>query len=145
MHEIPGLKKKFRKAKDLILKVMTYLIDTHVLIWWLEDQQKLSKVAHEIISIPTNEIVVSAASLWEMAIKTRLGKLRTPNDPIERIREEAFTLLDIQPIHAWNVRNIPTHHQDPFDHLLIAQAIHENLPIITRDQFFDLYPIKIIW
>lgn len=124
---------------------MKCLIDTNVFIWWLEEPEKLSNKARELISDSKNDIIISVASLWEMAIKTRLGKLKTPGDPIEKIQEEAFEMLNIEPSHVWLVKDLPGHHQDPFDLLIISQAMYLNLPIITRDKYFDLYDIEVIW
>jgi PIN domain nuclease of toxin-antitoxin system len=123
---------------------MKYLLDTHVLIWWLENQQKLSTTARKIIGIHNHEIMVSSASLWEMAIKSGLGKLRTPPDAIERIRDENFTLIDIKPIHAMKVLELPSIHQDPFDRMLIAQALVEGATLVTRDKRIVKYPVDCI-
>jgi len=124
---------------------MKYLIDTHVLIWWLERSDKLSGKVMEIIGSNENQIVVSVVSIWEISIKTRLGKLETPDDLMEMISIESFEVLDIKSAHALQVKELPLHHHDPFDHLLIAQSIQENLPMITRDKYFDSYEIETIW
>ncbi len=124
---------------------MNYLLDTHALIWWLADHQKLSPKAHKLISDINNQIFVSTASVWEIAIKSRLGKIETPENLLELIDEESFTILNISARDAWSIKDIVPHHQDPFDHLLISQAINENLKIISRDKFFDLYDVSVVW
>ena len=124
---------------------MNYLLDTHALIWWLADHQKLSPKAYKLISDINNQIFVSTASIWEIAIKSRLGKIETPENLLELIDEESFTILNISARDAWSIKDIVPHHQDPFDHLLISQAINENLKIITRDKFFDLYDVSVVW
>ena len=89
--------------------------------------------------------MVSMASLWEIAIKTALGKLDAPDDLPERVQELGFELLPITPEHAWCVRALPHHHGDPIDRLLIAQAQLERLPIVTADAAFNDYDVAVIW
>ena len=89
--------------------------------------------------------MVSIAGLWEIAIKSALGKLDAPADLPERVQEFGFELLPVTPEHAWHVRSLPHHHGDPFDRLLIAQAQLEKLPIVTADAAFDAYDVTMIW
>lgn len=91
------------------------------------------------------EVSVSIASLWEIAIKSGLGKLRAPDDLPERVERLGFELLALTLDHAWGVRSLPLHHRDPFDRLLIAQAQLEHLPIVTADTAFDAYDVDVIW
>ena len=89
--------------------------------------------------------MVSIASLWEVAIKKALGKLEAPDDLPQRVEELGFELLPIAVEHAWAVRNLPHHHSDPFDRLLIAQAQIERLPIVTIDPSFADYEVTVVW
>lgn len=128
---------------------MKALLDTHVFLWWITTDPRLSKRAREIISNGRNELFLSAASGWEMAIKTNLGRLQLPGD-LERFIPEQLALnaiesLPVQMSHALHVYNLPNYHRDPFDRLLIAQAQLENLPILTVDPQIARYPVKIIW
>jgi PIN domain nuclease of toxin-antitoxin system len=121
------------------------LVDTHALLWWLGDDAALSVTAREVLADPANEPLVSSASVWEIAIKRALGKLTAPDDLPDRIAGEGFSWLAISPLHAWRVRDLPAHHRDPFDRLLIAQALDEHLPIITADTRFDDYGVEVLW
>ena len=121
------------------------LLDTHALLWWLTDDPALSATAREGLADPVNEPLVSAASVWEIAIKRSLGKLTAPNDLPDRIAEQGFSWLPVSAAHAWQVRELPAHHRDPFDRLLIAQALVERLAIITTDAHFNDYDIEVYW
>lgn len=121
------------------------LVDTHALLWWLTDDRALSLTAREALADPAIEPLVSAASIWEIAIKRSLGKLSAPDDLPERISDEGFSWLAISPAHAWQVRDLPTHHRDPFDRMLIAQALTEHLPVITTDSRFTEYGVEVRW
>lgn len=121
------------------------LLDTHVLLWWLTDDAALSAPARDELAEPTNEPLVSAASVWEIAIKRSLGKLTAPDDLPDRIVEQGFLWLPVNAAHAWQVRNLPLHHRDPFDRLLVAQALTERLPIITTDARFHDYGVEVRW
>jgi PIN domain nuclease of toxin-antitoxin system len=125
--------------------VSKVLVDTHAVLWWLSDDAALSVAAREALADPANEPLVSAASVWEIAIKRALGKLTAPDDLPDLIDGEGFSWLPITPRHAWQVRELPAHHRDPFDRLLIAQAMTEQLPIITADKRFDDYAVEIRW
>jgi len=128
---------------------MKALLDTHVFLWWITDDQRLSSRVREIIADGTNEILFSAASGWEIAIKTRLGRLQLPDDPKifipEQLELNAIEVLPVQIGHALHVYQLPSHHRDPFDHLLIAQARLEKLPILTADPQISRYPVEVIW
>jgi len=125
--------------------VSRLLVDTHALLWWLADDPQLSSAARDAIADPANEPLVSAASVWEIAIKCSLGKLRAPDELPQRISEEGFAWLPISAQHAWQVRDLPTHHADPFDRLLVVQALIERLPIITTDAHFGEYGVEVRW
>jgi PIN domain nuclease of toxin-antitoxin system len=120
---------------------MGFLLDTHVLLWWLANDPKLSADVREIIRNPVNDSFVSAATIWEIAIKTSLGKLKKPDDFLEVLRDNRFQVLDISAEHCLNVGSLPWHHKDPFDRMLISQALVEGLTIITVDQKFKFYDV----
>ncbi len=124
---------------------MQFLIDTHILIWFLEGNKLLSKSRRQIIADPNNDVFVSIASLWEMAIKISLGKLTLAKplaDVIKQIAIENIEVMTISPEHTLQVSILPFHHRDPFDRIIIAQAQIENLPIMTDDSEFGGYKIK---
>jgi PIN domain nuclease of toxin-antitoxin system len=125
--------------------VSRLLVDTHALLWWLIDDPALSPTAREALADPANEPLVSAASMWEIAIKRSLGKLTGPDDLPDRIADEGFAWLPVSAAHAWQVRDLPPHHRDPFDRLLVAQALAERVPIVTADTRFDDYGVDVRW
>ena len=127
---------------------MKALLDTHALLWWLSDDPALSARARRAITAADNEIFVSAASAWEIAIKNKRGKLDIQNllDRLpQEIEEEGFLVLPISIEHGLRAGALPEHHRDPFDRMLIAQAQAEQLPIVSNDTVFDSYGIKRIW
>lgn len=113
---------------------MILLLDTHVLLWWLEDPNKLSKEAHEKISDPKNQILISSAVIWEIVIKSMIGKLTIPDDLEAVIEHSRFQQLDISHRHALAVHDLPAIHRDPFDRMLAAQSFIEEATIVTRDE-----------
>jgi len=126
---------------------MTYLIDTHALIWYIAGDRKLSKKAISFIDDPLTEIYISKATLWEMAIKISLGKLKLsiPFKELETYLENNnFIILDYNFSHLKELLTLPFHHSDPFDRLIIAQALVEELTIISQDKWFDSYPVKLL-
>ncbi len=102
-------------------------------------------MAREAIADGDGEALVSVASLWEIAIKRRIGKLQAPDTLPETIAAEGFTWLPIEPVHAWTVGSLADHHRDPFDRLLIAQSLAEDLPVVTGDQRFAAYGVEVCW
>jgi PIN domain nuclease of toxin-antitoxin system len=88
---------------------------------------------------------VSAASIWEIAIKSGIGKLRVGSDLLERVGDSRFAMLDVTPEHSWRVRDMPMHHRDPFDRLLVAQAQSEGLALLTTDTVFAAYDVETVW
>lgn len=123
---------------------MRLLVDSHPLLWFvLGNKKRLSTPMRA--RIEDAESLVSTASLWEVSIKSALGKLNAPDDLPERIEDLGFELLPITAEHAWRVRALPHHHGDPFDRLLIAQAQTDSLPIITADPRFADYEVTVIW
>jgi len=126
-----------------------FLLDTHTFLWWITDDPHLSERARQVISDPENDIFLSAASGWEMAIKTQLGKLQLPDHFEQFIAEQLFrnniTSLPVMMSHALHVQSLPLHHRDPFDRLLIAQSQLEKMSIITTDSAFADYDVEIVW
>lgn len=118
------------------------LLDTHVLLWSLDDSPLLSRRLREVLEDPENDVFVSAASGWEIAIKRALGKLHAPHDLEAGIRKQGFTLLVIKFQHAEQAGALPPDHGDPFDRMLIAQAQIEGLVLVTRDARIPLYGIR---
>ncbi|HEY8473889.1 MAG TPA: type II toxin-antitoxin system VapC family toxin [Natronosporangium sp.] len=123
---------------------MRLLLDTHVLLWWLDDSPALGVKARELISLGENEVFVSAISAAEIASKSSVGKLRVPADLEQQIEENAFTPLPFRVRHGLAVETLPLHHRDPFDRLLIAQAQCEDLAVVTADQVFAAYDVRTV-
>jgi PIN domain nuclease of toxin-antitoxin system len=126
-----------------------YLLDTHVLLWWLFDDPKLSRPAHDVIQAPENAILVSSASGWEIATKHRLGKLAHADEAVRHLpsllRKSRMTVLPITMEHALAAGTLPGPHRDPFDRMLIAQGQIEELPIVTSDRAFHQYSVELVW
>jgi PIN domain nuclease of toxin-antitoxin system len=116
------------------------LLDTHVLLWALSDPARLGP-AHDVIVDGRNDVYVSSASAWEITIKRALGKLRAPKDLAEQIQAARFTALEISLAHALVVGELPDLHCDPFDRMLIAQALTEGLTLVTADPAITAYKI----
>jgi PIN domain nuclease of toxin-antitoxin system len=124
---------------------MKLLLDTHVFLWAVDDSPNLSPAAKAAILDGRNVVYVSAATAWEISIKRAIGKLKIPTgNYLEELRLHRFTPLNITTEHALAVEELPDHHKDPFDRMLIAQAQTESLTLITRDRRLALYDIKII-
>jgi len=127
---------------------MRVLLDTHVLLWYLSSDPKLSEKAKDIIADKSNNCYFSLASLWEIVIKLDLNKLRLPmpfEKFIDHLTSKDFQILPIQLADLKVLQGLPAYHRDPFDRILIAQAIQENIPVISADQYFNAYAIPIIW
>ncbi|HVA22661.1 MAG TPA: type II toxin-antitoxin system VapC family toxin [Candidatus Micrarchaeia archaeon] len=122
---------------------MRLLLDTHALLWWLADEGLTPHAAREIARIE-NQVLVSAASAWEIAIKRSLGRLQAPDDLVEQISAAGFEDLSIDCRHAIVAGGLPPHHQDPFDRMLIAQAVVEGLTVVTRDPRFAAYQVALL-
>jgi len=125
------------------------LLDTHTFLWFLLDDPQLSATVRNLMIEPTNDIEVSPATYWEIAIKIRLGKYELPEPYdifIEReITTNDFRILPIEPKHTAVLTTLPFHHRDPFDRLLIVQAMVEAIPILSIDPAFDAYPVTRLW
>jgi PIN domain nuclease of toxin-antitoxin system len=120
------------------------LIDAHALLWFVAGNGKRIGKALRA-RIEAEAMMVSTATLWEIAIKVGLGKLEAPDDLPARVEQLGFESLPVTADHAWQVRDLPLHHRDPFDRLLIAQAQVERLPILTADPSFDAYDVTVVW
>lgn len=123
---------------------MKLLLDTHAWLWWLGDPDQLAPAAVELIASPDHLVVVSAASVWEVAIKRARGRLQFDGDPAAAVVDNAFEPLPISPAHAARAGDLPPHHRDPFDRMLVAQAALEGLTILTRDPAFEAYAVPVI-
>lgn len=128
---------------------MRILLDTHTLLWSLEDDPKLSSVARTLLEDPLQEPLVSVASLWEMAIKVGLGKLERRRSFTElvtqRLAPQGIALLPALPTHLDVLTDLPLHHRAPFDRFLVAQCLAEGTPLLSRDEALDAYGITRLW
>jgi PIN domain nuclease of toxin-antitoxin system len=120
---------------------MTLLLDTHALLWWLDDPKQLSRQARAVIQDGKNPVYISAAVVWEIAIKKALGKLDAPDDLEEMIEANRFLRLPITIPHVVAVQSLPALHHDPFDRILIAQASHEGFRLVTRNRDIAKYSV----
>ena len=121
------------------------LLDTHTLLWVLAGDSRVPKVlANRIDALPSN-FGVSDASIWEIAIKRSTGKLTAPDDLPETISEYGFAHVPITRRQTWRVRNLPLHHRDPFDRLLISQAMDLEVPLISEDERLEEYAVELLW
>lgn len=121
-----------------------YLLDTHALLWWLADPEALAPEAASIIRDPGTAIFFSAAGAWEMAIKRSLGRLSFPPDLAEVLEANAIRVLPITLAHALAAGDLPQHHRDPFDRIMVAQSKLEGLALLTRDPLLRAYDIAIV-
>ena len=126
------------------------LLDTHAFLWWVMDDRRLSPRAREIFEDTRNHLAFSVVSGWEIAIKARLGKLRVSDDDLgsyltKRLDENAMRVLPIYLSHAMRVADLPSHHEDPFDRLLVAQSTVEGMPLLSGDPIISRYAVEVIW
>jgi PIN domain nuclease of toxin-antitoxin system len=128
---------------------MKVLVDTNTLLWDLLDDHRSSRLAKQMLKSDEHELFFSLVSLWEFSIKIKTGKLNAVGSSVAYLRAEMeqyrMQLLPIRYEHILQLEALPIYHSDPFDRLLIAQAITESLPILTHDEKFSLYPVKVIW
>jgi len=127
---------------------MKILLDTHAFLWWDSEPEKLSKNALELCQNPENALFLSVASVWEMQVKTQLGKLKIDlrlSDLIRQQEENGIEILSVQVSHVLEIGNLPSHHKDPFDRLLIAQARIEEMVFVSADPIIAQYPVRVIW
>jgi PIN domain nuclease of toxin-antitoxin system len=128
---------------------MRYLLDTVVWLWSVGPTEKIGKAGLEILRRGDREIYLSAASVWEIAIKARTGKFQLPEEPARyvpsRLATQGVRGLPVSQTHALKTYDLALHHNDPFDRLIIAQALVEDLVVLTSDRLFGRYPIKVLW
>ena len=118
---------------------MKFLLDTHLLLWWLSNSPLLPAQARQLIGDPANSIFVSAVSHWEVWLKSSIGKLRVPSSFAQKLADESFADLPLRTEHTHAVAMLEWHHRDPFDRMLIAQARSENLVLLTADKTLGAY------
>ncbi len=123
---------------------MRVLLDTHVILWTLTTSGSIRSEARDVLGATDTRRVVSVASLWEIAIKRAIGRLSAPEDLPEYLARTRHEILPVSAAHAWSVSGLPPHHRDPFDRLLVAQAIAEDIPLITHDRQLERYDVRII-
>lgn len=120
---------------------MKLLLDTHLVLWWLADSRELSAEGRALIAAPENAVFVSAASVWELRIKEALGKVKLPADFSAVLDDQHFEFLSVTVAHAHAVRELPMHHRDPFDRMLVAQARGDGLTLLTHDEVLSRYDV----
>ncbi len=127
---------------------MRLLLDTHAVIWFVEENPALSTSANAAIKNPVNSIYISVATLWELAIKVGLGKLKLPK-PVEALatdlQDSGALFVPIVAEHAMATRALPWHHRDPFDRMIIVQAQLDGLTLVTCDSIFTKYSVPLLW
>ncbi|MFP4002542.1 MAG: type II toxin-antitoxin system VapC family toxin [Alphaproteobacteria bacterium] len=123
---------------------MRWLIDSHVFLWWVSDELKVANPAYSVLSDRTNEVFVSVATVWELSIKSALGKLHVKADWQEQVLLNRMTPIAITMRHAQMAAALPFHHRDPFDRMLIAQARTEGLTLITADARISDYDVRLL-
>lgn len=123
---------------------MTLLLDTHILLWWLADDPRLPERAATAIGDGGTQIVVSAATAWEIAIKKAAGRLQAPDDLLDALTANDFDTLAITAAHVLTAGDLPAHHADPFDRMLIAQARTEGLTLVSVDGRFSEYDVNLL-
>ncbi len=129
---------------------MSYLLDTSAYLWFVTGDRKLSALARRVLEESTHDLYLSLASIWELAIKANLGRgLELPRPFADfmdiELQADRIQILNIEIAHLKYVADLPLHHRDPFDRLLISQSQVENIPVITSDTAFDHYPVQRVW
>jgi len=123
---------------------LSLLLDSHVLLWWLDGTPSLLATTHRAIECAADEVLVSAASVWELEIKRLKGKLVAPADIVDRVERLGFRLVDLTADHAVEAARLPAHHRDPFDRFLVAQAQAEAATLVTDDETLVAYDVPTI-
>lgn len=123
---------------------MILLLDAHALLWWLADDPTLDRPAFGAIQDPLNDVLVSAATIWEIAIKRALGKLEAPDGIVEAADRAGIDIVPITGADAETAGALPAHHRDPFDRMLIAQAARIGAVLVSRDRAFDAYGVAVL-
>lgn len=121
------------------------MLDTHVLLWWLQDNARLGQRARSLIADSGNQILLSIATPWEMSVKHRIGKMDDSGAAVmDALIDQRMAVIDLKPAHLRVLEAMPLHHRDPFDHLIIAQAVAEQAIVITDDAMFPEYGVRCI-
>ena len=123
---------------------MNLILDTHIILWWLDNSDKLPEKYLRAIENSNNICFISSASIWEISIKSAIGKLEIPDNFTDILHQEGFRELPVSWTHAAMVRKLPFHHKDPFDRLIIAQSIIEDYTLLTVDKIIPEYEVKIL-
>lgn len=124
---------------------MRLMLDTHVLLWWLQDNARLGQRARDFIADSANQVTISVATPWEISVKHRIGKMDDSGAAVmDVLPEQGMTLIDLSPEHLRVLEAMPLHHRDPFDHLIIAQALAERAIVVTDDAMFPEYGVRCI-
>ncbi len=131
-------------SKDEFMKINKLLLDTHVFLWWRANDPILPRAARSAIA-DADVVFVSAATAWEAAIKASLGRLDLPDTVESGVEDSGFEKLKISFFHAEAAAALPPHHADPFDRMLVAQAVSESLTLVTHDRKLDAYEVPILW
>ena len=128
---------------------MNLLLDTHTFIWWAADPTKLSPAGDAALRDVANMLFLSVASIWELQIKLQIGKLTLPKPLPELVQNQqrvnGLQLLAVEPAHIYGLADLPLHHKDPFDRLIIAQALAKNLTVVSADGKFAIYSLDLLW
>jgi len=130
---------------ELYLKetMMNILLDTHILLWWLDDESRLKPTMRDAIKNQNNQVLVSSVSFWEIMLKKELGKLTCTDQLEDYIVKSGFAWLPLLPKHVQTVISLPRHHKDPFDRMLVAQAVTEDITLMTVDVKMVKYPVRV--
>jgi PIN domain nuclease of toxin-antitoxin system len=120
------------------------LLDSHALLWWLTDDPRLSEPAKRSLEDPANDVLVSAASIWELEIKRVVGRLDAPDDMLSTIDESEISTISVTGTDAIAAARLPMHHRDPFDRIVVAQAQRLDAVVVTRDRAFGAYDVKVL-
>ena len=123
---------------------MILLLDAHALLWWLSDDPRLSLAARRSLEDPTNDVLVSAASIWELEIKRLAGRLEAPDDITAALEEADIAALPLTGLDAVAAARLPAHHRDPFDRVVVAQAQRLDAVVVTSDRAFGAYDVKVL-
>jgi PIN domain nuclease of toxin-antitoxin system len=121
------------------------LLDTHAALWWLSDDDRIGEAVSRHLTDDTNQVLLSAVVIWEVAIKRSLGKLDAPDDLAPTLLSAGAQPLPVTLEHAATVEKLPWHHRDPFDRLLIAQALSEGTAVVSRDESLSAYGVSVLW
>ena len=128
---------------------MRVLLDTHTFLWWLSNDARLGRKARERIADRSNEVLLSVASVWELTIKSAMGRFDVKTDfeawLLAQLATNRFEILPILLPHVLALSRLPDHHRDPFDRILIAQATSEKVPLLTADTYMKHYPVEVVW